>query len=345
MSSRWFFTAIAFALWVGSTGTARTQETAPTASTVGSENAQALEEVTVTAQREVDPRVVDHVLVPRFVRSHAIPSPKTDQVARWYDGVCPSTLGLQPLSNEFVSRRVIALARSVGAPTASKESCKTNVEIMFTANPSEQLDYVAKNEPVLLGMPSPARGEPSSLDHPIQAWYVTQTRSYSVTESPPWNATPQGHEFKDNPQYQTLWQVPSTAAASPQMGSGGVQIDSSDSFIRGVAGSYLSTGVVSEFANVLVIVDSNQVRGYSLNAIAEYVAMLVLTRASLNGCNELPSVIDLLSRDCGARPRTEKFTDADTAYLTALYASNLEKKLAIEQGEMHDRMLTLVAGH
>jgi hypothetical protein len=37
-------------------------------------------------------------------------------------------------------------------------------------------------------------------------------------------------------------------------------------------------------------------------------------------------------------------TDADSAYLKALYTSNLEVKLNLEHGELHDRMLHSMQG-
>jgi hypothetical protein len=114
--------------------------------------------------------------------------------------------------------------------------------------------------------------------------------------------------------------------------------------VGGRAGSRLGAGLVSEFMNVLVVVDSTQVTQYSLNTIADYVGMLALTRTSLGGCNELPSIIDLLSPDCGSSGRAESITVADSAYLKALYSASLEQKLNISQGEIHDRMLQLIVG-
>ena len=68
----------------------------------------------------------------------------------------------------------------------------------------------------------------------------------------------------------------------------------------GIAGSYFTKGLTSEFLHVLVIVDTRKVAGDSLRSIADYIAMLALTRmGSLDGCSELPSIIDLLSSGCG----------------------------------------------
>jgi hypothetical protein len=85
--------------------------------------------------------------------------------------------------------------------------------------------------------------------------------------------------------------------------------------------------------------DSKQVSKYSLTAIADYIGVLALTRASLDACNELPSVIDLLSKDCEqGRATPTSLTSADAAYLKALYSANLGYNVNIELGEVRQRM-------
>ncbi len=109
--------------------------------------------------------------------------------------------------------------------------------------------------------------------------------------------------------------------------------------------SYFTHGLTSELVHVLVIVDTRKVAGNALQSISDYIAMLALTRVdSLEGCNELPSITDLLSSGCGERDKPQALTAADTAYLKALYSSNLEMNLAIEQVDMRDRMVTSIAG-
>jgi hypothetical protein len=87
------------------------------------------------------------------------------------------------------------------------------------------------------------------------------------------------------------------------------------------------------------------VAGDSLRSISDYIAMLALTRmGSLDACSELPSIIDLLSSGCDARDKPQALTDADTAYLKALYSSDLEMNLNIEQVDMRDRMVMSITG-
>ena len=286
---------------------------------------QPLEEVTVTARKQIDRSTLEHVIVPRFVESHGTPSERIGQVGRWYDGVCPQTTGLQPLYNEYISRRVVEGARSVGAPTKRAGECTDNVEIIFTAQPQELLDHLASKYVTLLGY-SERPKQLQQFSHAIQAWYVTGTRSLRTVRSPLPGAD------RDSSASPT-WN------ASPPALTGGMQMDSPWTALHGQAGSLLGDAERSEFSRVTVIADAHALVDYRLQAVADYIAMLVLTRTALDGCNPLPSIVDLLSPDCGARARPQGITDADTAYLRALYSSNLELKVNFEKGEMRSRML------
>jgi hypothetical protein len=286
--------------------------------------------VTISATRPLDEHTLDRIVVPEFVQLRGIASTRIDQLGRWQSSICPETRGLPAPSSELVSRRVLTLAREVGAPTQRAGRCRTNVEILFTGNPAQELSYVAKNEPELLGYPPGGRNALTSFDGPIKAWYATRTRSYAVISSD-----------VGDPQLGLLTPVSPDAALPPPLQS---PIDAPGDLVRGMGGSHLKNGIVSEFVNVLIVVDRNQVSGDSLAEIADYVAMLALTRTSVRGCSPLPSVIDLLSPDCGSQAKPHGLTAADTAYLKALYASDLEAKASLARGEIHDRMLRQIVG-
>jgi hypothetical protein len=295
--------------------------------------------VTVTAPRELDERTLDRIVIPQFVHSHGIASSRIDQIGRWHDNVCPATEGLQPLFNEFVSRRIVSVARMVGAPTVRAGHCQRNVEILFTPNPQEQLDYVAKHEPQLLGFAAGSLRKLRTVEHPVQAWYVTRTHSDArITAG---SGVRMGHDpsFSQAMSWEINHYNPD-ASLPLQQGP----IDMPGDVIHGSSNSRLKTEVSSQFVNVLILIDSRQANQYALGVIADYVAMLVLTHTSLGGCNELPSVTDLLSQDCGTREKPQGITAADLAYLKALYASSLETNTSLARGEIHDRMLHQIVG-
>ena len=86
----------------------------------------------------------------------------------------------------------------------------------------------------------------------------------------------------------------------------------------------------SQFNNVFMVADSRALQGKSLGLIADYMVMLALSQPrSLDGCNALPSVIDVLAKTaCPGREPPDGLTPADAAYLTALYSSDPERSLS-----------------
>ena len=120
---------------------------------------------------------------------------------------------------------------------------------------------------------------------------------------------------------------------------GAVTLDTNLSPIVGASGSSNGGSLHSEMVNVIILVDADKVGPYSLHTLANYISMLALTRASLDDCSELPSIMDLLSKGCtSGRAPSSVLTDADTAFLKALYTVNTEKK-----GKIHDHMLKDIA--
>ncbi len=301
------------------------------------QDSRQLQEVRVTASK-FDRRTLKRVAI-QFVKAHGAVSPVIHQIGRWQADVCPQVTGLEPAASTLVSRRVKEVARSVGAPTRGVgKRCAVNVEIVFTPEPQQLLNHIAKVYPALLGS-SRSSGD-TTFHHAIQSWYLTGTRAVEG-----WNPP------TDNGDAGKLMAIQEEIDESTPGGvdrGGGLRVDPpyGQGFAGfGLAGSYVTKGLTSEFLHVLVIVDANKVAGDSLRSISDYIAMLTLTRVgSLDGCSRLPSVIDLLSSGCDERDKPQALTDADTAYLKALYSSDLEMNLNIELGDMRDRMVTLIMG-
>ncbi len=309
-----------------------------------------LQEVQVAASK-LDRRTLRQVAI-QFVQLHSAASPAIHQIGRWRMDVCPRVSGLKPAASTFVTRRVTEIARSVGAPTRGVgKRCVVNVEVVFTPEPQQLLNHIAKAYPILLGS-SRSAGD-TTFRHAIQSWYLTGTRS-TAGFNPPVDG-----------QAMFMGAVEGCATCNGEGADGGIQgeIDSALSpslapdaahvdpaygegiSPSGLAGSYFSKGLTSEILQVFVVVDTRKVAQDSLRSISDYIAMLTLTRmSSLDGCSELPSIIDLLSSGCSDRERPQALTDADTAYLEALYSSDLEMNLNIELGDMRDRMVKVIAG-
>ena len=298
---------------------------------------QPLQEVTVSAARVLDHKTLSHA-VSGFVQSHSAPGTRINQIGRWHMYVCPLVIGLREPFNDQMVRDVLDVARGVGAPTRPKgKTCKVNVEIVFTKEPQALLDHIAKNYRVLLGYyPAAQMAQLTTFSRPIQAWYLTATHSggyqppipgLSAASAPTSGADGPGADMP----FETGGQIDSEETARGMAPSG-------------IVGSYFTKGLSSQFVHVLIIADDTQLSRYPLRSVADYVALLSLTRmAKLDQCAPLPSITDLLASGC-APPVADSLTAADRAYLKALYTADLEKNLNLERGEVHDRMMRQIEG-
>jgi hypothetical protein len=314
------------------------------------QNSGPLSEVVVNASRL--PRDQLKRVAIQFVKSHGAESPAIHQIGRWQVYVCPRVTGLQPAGNAFVSRRVKEVARSVGAPAEVGKGCPVNVEIVFTAQPQLLLNHIAKAYPALLGS-SRSPGDATSR-RAIQSWYTTGTRVMSGWTPPAPPIGGSGGSIVIGAQAvgpNLMMELQEGVDASTPGGAvagDGARID--PAYGGGYAGfgnaaSYFTKGFTSEFLQVLVIIDTSKIATDSLSSISDYISMLALTRMDfLDGCSELPSIIDLLSSGCRKRAKPLALTETDTAYLKALYSADLEENLNLERGDMRDRMVTTITG-
>ena len=247
-------------------------------------------------------RRLDHVLIPRFIRSHGALTTKTDQLARWRRGLCPEAIGLSAEFTAFVVRRIKEVAASVGAPVDPSAKCKPNARIFFETQPQKQLDEIVHHAPEMLGAYYRAQAKQfETFSRTIQPWYMTATRSAGGVE----------------------W-VDSAYAPTP----------------NGAAGSRLTSGLSSWIVHVLVIADLNKIAGYTIGSVSDYIAMLVLAQpASLDTCEELPSITELMASHCDERKKAEALTAGDLAYLKGLYSANLELTTSLERSHIHNRMM------
>lgn len=90
--------------------------------------------------------------------------------------------------------------------------------------------------------------------------------------------------------------------------------------------------LTSEIQDVLVVVDAAKAMGAGLGPVADYAAMLAMAQPrSLDGCQALPSVVDLFAKGCPGRANASGMTRADVAYLNALYKAGAGDRLAAAQ--------------
>jgi hypothetical protein len=254
--------------------------------------------VTVTAPEKADP-LVDRTA--EFVRQR-LPTSRFEQYARFHDPVCVKVTGLPDEFDAFIAKRVAEVAKQVGAPVAEAAICTPNVNVVFSAQPQALLTDIAKRREILFGFHFQAEMKKlSAFSRPIQAWYVTQiedTHGAKILE---------------------LNDPAACISSSPLRPPCDVKAPA----VVGHAGSRLGIDMSSELVHSLVIADANKVAGEKIDAIADYVAVLALSRwRGLERCSGMPTILNLMADGCDAEDRPEAATPADLALLQGLYEAD-----------------------
>jgi hypothetical protein len=283
-----------------------------------------------------------------FVDTHAMaPNPEIGQISRWHGPVCVQVEGLaQAAQAGQVKARIEEVARSVGLP-ASGAGCTANVEIVFSDNPQAIMDEVAKSREDLLGYyHRTERDRLKVVNRPLQAWYKTATGSdrnnggtVTMTYENP---------FPPND--------PSPAATNPvrnvpdlkgRVAANAIVDDPENQSPTGCGDApHFTSCMTSQFQNVFIVVDSKALaaKGVGLGRAADYLTLLALSQPkALDGCASLPSILDLTAKTaCPGRDAPDGLTEADAAWLTALYASDPEAKGDGERTEIASRMADML---
>ena len=266
-----------------------------------------------------------------FVESLATsPNPELGQIGRWHQPVCAQVEGLaQAAQSNQVKARIESVAQALGLP-AARPGCKANVEIVFSDNPQRTMDDVAKRREDLLGYyHRHDRDHLKTVSQPIQAWYKTATLGQYA------DASAQFPGFDQD-----------AGPGSPDAPAGAVRTDDPEVGLPNGCGDSprFTACLVSQFSNVLIVVDSRALQGRTLGQVSEYVVMLALSQPrSLDNCMALPSILDLMVKTgCPGRDRPDGLTPADAAWLTALYASDPQAKIAGAQSDIASHMADIL---
>ncbi len=309
--------ALSCAAWLASSAALAQPVSAPAA-----KDAPPGPQSTVTVRAPPSPKVIQEQSY-RFVQSYAAtPNPNVEQFGRWSDPVCVLVLGL-PLADQAakIKARVESMAQALGLP-AAHAGCKVNVEIAFTDKPQSGMDSVAKRLEPLLGYYHLSRTKQlKTVTHPIQAWYVTATKSVAVNTA---GLISSG--------------IPPAYYLHPEI------VDDPENITPAGCAGHFTACYKSVFYNVLIVADSKVLDGAKLSLVADDMAMLALSQPrSLDGCNALPSVIDRFAKSpCLGRDPPDGLTPADAAYLSALYSADLEARKPIELGDIAGRMADIL---
>jgi hypothetical protein len=288
--------------------TASAKQTSPESSNTP---ASAVSGITVQAGAKQNP-LADRTT--EFVRQR-LPMSRFEQYARFHDPICVKVIGLPGEYDAFVAKRVTDMAREVKAAVADAATCTPNVNVIFSASPQAQLDDIARRRDILFGFHFQAEMKKlSTFSRPVQAWYVTRTEDTNGNKV---------LELND---------------PAPCISSGGAATcDIKAPAVVGRAGSRLGNDLSSELVHSLIIADANKVAGQKIDAVADYIAILALSRwQGLERCSGLPTILNLMADGCDAGDRPEAATPGDLALLTGLYQVNPREVGTLQRAEIAD---------
>lgn len=258
------------------------------------------ESITVTAGK------YSEAVIRNFVDTHIAPTRMANKLARWKDPVCPDVLDLPPKFAGFIRQHILDVAERVGAPANTRARCRPNIHVVFTTTPQELMNTVRRKYPDTLGYydSSAQADRMAEMTRLIQAWYATATVDL------------RGNVFPDTRRTGGLEICMPNPMPTPGMAC--IPMNLPNARPMNVTGSrLLGDGLSSAFVHVLVVANPDRLVRHEMGTLGDYIAMLALSQQPKpDGCQPVPSILNLLEAQC---PQVRALTDADLAYLTALY--------------------------
>ncbi|WP_312813149.1 hypothetical protein [Brevundimonas sp.] len=268
----------------------------------------AVDDVVVSA-RQLDEQVSG------FVRDITVPDYNLN-VARWHRDMCVSVVNMQNGTAQYIIDRVAEVALEVGVKSGDP-GCSANVIVIAAANANETTrEIVDRYRHTLLPDVSGARRSRQALerfavnDLPVRWWHT------SMLINP------------DNGQSAVRTQNDHVTGEYYIRGGGaGEFIGIVDFPTVEVTTTNLRIGLRSDLSSALIILDMEKLSGISVPQIADYIAMIALTRVNMDSdYSGYHSVLSINSdRDVSG------LTEWDMAYLRSIYSADLTHKLKSHQ--------------
>jgi hypothetical protein len=255
-------------------------------------------EITVIAP-ELTPAEVDR-LTRAYVDS-VLPTPVAGQFFRWQQPVCIKYTGLNPAFGPRVTARIAAVAATAGV-TMGAANCRPNVLIAFTADARETVNQIVTKQPDSFGdLSLPERKVLRESAMPVRWWYGT--------------CTSKGRR-------------PSKAAADGSKLPCDVTNVSPDTYVQP---SLIATSTTVSVAGAVIIVDVPLAEGTSLDALADYVALVTLVPTRIPPKSPgVPSILNLFATPPGdGRPRG--LSDWDRQLLSGFYQSHVNRDASVQR--------------
>lgn len=249
------------------------------------------------------PRLTDAEIATRASSyvSTVLPTPLLGQYGRWNGKVCVQVAGIEDAPAEQVAARIRSTATTAGIELAPA-GCRPNLTIVFSADARATVATIVRKKPrALIKLDTATRAAIRTAPLPVRWWYGTE---FSSRDGMP--ATPLGAALMSAPGGggKPLYQI---LPAGPDA----VMTD-------GYSSSIIHTNLKVSIDAAMAIVDVPLATGKTLDAVADYVALVTLAPMRLPPpAPGVPSILTLFDPGSDAPAGLSSW---DRAYLAGLYA-------------------------
>jgi hypothetical protein len=267
------------------------------------------------------PRAVVEQRAQQFVRS-VLPPPSYGQYGRWTGPICVKLADLADNFTGPVQARLQAAAAVAGVRMRFG-NCDPNLLILFSEAGGITADVILRRKAnATAAISGPDRALLVKAPLPVRWWHVLQ----------PGNSSGIGGSGSA---------ALNTAQFGENSGAAGVPGNSNTITTESYSGSLIDTHLALAITSAVVIVDVPLAQGKSLDALADYVAMVALAPIRLQAPPPaVPSVLASFSQ-----PGTGTLlTDWDKAWLKGLYAMPLNRAANQQRGSITAAMTKALAG-
>ncbi|HYN46021.1 MAG TPA: hypothetical protein VES64_04950 [Allosphingosinicella sp.] len=263
----------------------------------GADGAGAAEEIVVTGSRDRAGAIRAYV--------DALTVETDDQIATFWDQVCPAGFGLPAAYNDVIEARVRDIARRAGIRTA-RPGCRPNVVIIVADGPF--IDRLHRERPDIFRGVALADLRTLLRDPgPIRAWQVVM---------------PRGSDGRP------LERVSFLEVRGPPVWIGTAYLR------RGLGSSLTQRQTRQDLDTSFILFDLDAVEGLTLTQIADYAAMRTLARTSPAALRGQRTILGLFDDIGSGNVRVEAMTGWDAAYLRALYRTNATVSASRQRSNM-----------
>ncbi len=268
---------------------------------------QPADPMTVTAERLT--RGALRAQASRFVRT-VMAATRSGQNARWYDRLCPTTIGVRDDVGRLFTNRIADVARHVGLQMDTDADCDPNIAVVFTTDPRALTRLIDKRQRGALSsnLPADDRGLLFKSNLPVRWWHST---------------LPEGADGK-----------PFGPGAAGLGASAGLPAEVT--YNNNTRASRIDLPSRLRITGAVVMIDIGRMGQVPVSALTDYVAMAALVRLQMKPANQPEDTI-LAMFNPGA-PRFEGFTDQDERFIEAVYDSKANVEGWRQRADMAGRM-------